>query len=938
MAAPEQGQDAARLGTDVTPIHYDLTIRTDLKSLTFTGTAEILIEVHKPVQSIVLHAASPLELESAVLGSAQLKTESVRPAEHIRVDEKKERAEIKFAGGEIQKGEHKIGLRWKAQLDDSMLGYYKSSYPKKDGKGKAFYGLTQFEPCQARRAFPSFDEPAMKATYTISMISRVGTISLANTDVESTSHLGAGGAFPRSDLLNDKFFEGETDKEVVGKTVKTEGQTKPAVEAQDEGDFKDDWEIVKFTKTPKVSSYLVAWANGHFEHIESSFTSPLSGRTIPLRLYATWDHIKQGQLALDTTAKILPIYEKIFDIEYPLPKLDTLVASDFDAGAMENWGLITGRTSLYLWDPKQSGLQAKKGIVSTQSHEVAHQWFGNVVTMEWWDNLWLNESFATLMGEVIIPDRIEPTWKVHSNFITDHLARALSLDALRSSHPIEMPCPNEETIQQIFDALTYSKGASCLKMLSNFVGEEKFLKGVSIYLKKHLYGNARTEDLMAGISEASGVDALTLMKNWLSKTGFPLISVEETEKGLKVKQNRFLATADATPEEDETIWQVPLQILVVDSKTGEKKVHSDVVLTQREQEIELPNVANTTYKLNAETCGVYRTLYPVSRLAKLGDEAGKASTSAFSLNDRMGLVQDAAVLASSGYAKTSGALTLIKGMKGEEENLVWQEISGALGNLSSTWWEQPQEVRDAISKFRRELFKPVADRLGFEYSDSDSVDTVELRTMAISTAAVTGDEATLAEYKRRFGQFIEKNDDSLIPGDLKTSIYTQCVRFGGEKEYEKVLEVYRNPPTPAHRSSAIAALCSSEKDELIQRSIDFILSGEVKNQDIASFVAHLARNRLAKRKVWEWFKAHYDEIMERFKGNFSIGRIVQLTFSSLSTEADAKAVEEFFKDKQTSVYDQFLSQGLDSVRAKAKWLERDSKDVEQWLKENQYLA
>jgi aminopeptidase 2 len=188
---------------------------------------------------------------------------------------------------------------------------------------------------------------------------------------------------------------------------------------------------------------------------------------------------------------------------------------------------------------------------------------------------------------------------------------------------------------------------------------------------------------------------------------------------------------------------------------------------------------------------------------------------------------------------------------------VWQEISGALGNLSSTWWEQPQEVRDAISKFRRELFKPVADRLGFEYSDADSVDTVELRTMAISTAAVTGDEATLKEYKRRFGQFIEKNDDSLIPGDLKTSIYTQSVRFGGEKEYEKVLEVYRNPATPAHRSSAIAALCSSEKDELIQRSIDFILSGEVKNQDIASFVAHLARNRLAKRKVWQWFQVRH---------------------------------------------------------------------------------
>lgn len=166
--------------------------------------------------------------------------------------------------------------------------------------------------------------------------------------------------------------------------------------------------------------------------------------------------------------------------------------------------------------------------------------------MEWWDNLWLNESFATLMGEVVIPDRIEPTWKVHSAFITDHLARALALDSLRSSHPIEMPCKTEADVQQIFDALTYSKGASCLKMLSNFVGEDKFLKGVSIYLKRHLYANARTEDLMKGISEAAGIDAGGMMRNWLGQTGFPLISVEETDKGLKVRQNRFLSTGDAT--------------------------------------------------------------------------------------------------------------------------------------------------------------------------------------------------------------------------------------------------------------------------------------------------------------------------------------------------------------------------------------------------------
>ncbi|BGP38710.1 Aminopeptidase 2 mitochondrial [Rhodotorula kratochvilovae] len=936
MASAQADHADARLGTDVVPSHYDVTIRTDLAALSFSGTAEITFTTSRPLAYLTLHAAAPLELEAAVLGSAQLKTESVRPAKHIRVLEKKERVEIAFKGGEIPAGTHKVGLRWKAPLDDSMLGYYKSSFPKKDGSGKAFYALTQFEPCQARRAFPCFDEPAFKATYTLALLSRVGTVSLANTDVASTKHLGAGGAFPRTELLGEALFGAETEKEVVGKTVKTEGTVSVGEQSQ-AGEFKDDWELVTYTKTPKVSSYLVAWANGKFEHVESSYTSPLSGRKVPLRVYATWDHLPQTALALETTAKILPIYEEIFDIEYPLPKLDTLVASDFDAGAMENWGLITGRTSLYLWDPKASGLQAKKGVVSTQSHEVAHQWFGNITTMEWWDNLWLNESFATLMGEVVIPDRIEPSWKVHSAFITEHLARALALDSLRSSHPVEMPCHTEADVQQIFDALTYSKGASCLKMLSNFVGEEKFLKGVSIYLKRHLYGNARTADLMKGISEASGIDAGAIMKNWLGQTGFPLITVEETDKGLKIRQNRFLSTGDATPEEDQTIWQVPLQLLVVDSKTGEKKVHSDLVLTERETTIDLPEVEGKTYKLNAETCGVYRTLYPVARLSKLGDEAGKAGASAFSLNDRMGLVQDASVLASSGYAKTSGALELVSKLKGETENLVWQEISDALGSVSSTWWEQPQAVRDAFNKFRRELFKPVAERLGFDYAESDDVDTVELRTTAIATAAVTGDEATLAEYKRRFGLFMDQGDDSQIPGDLKGSIYSQSVRFGGEKEYEKVLDVYRNPKTPAHRTSAIAALCAPEDEQLLDRTYKLVLSTEVKNQDMASFIANLGRNRVAKRKTWEWFKVHYDEIMLRFKGNFSVGNVIKYSFFSLSSTRDADDVAAFFQDKDTSAFGQALSQGLDSVRSKAQWLERDAADVEGWLREKKFL-
>ncbi|GAA6024593.1 hypothetical protein JCM8202_005070 [Rhodotorula sphaerocarpa] len=927
----------SQLGSNVIPSHYDLVIRTDLQNLTFSGTAEIRVTVHEASSAITLHTAAPLRLEAAVLGEIDSSGEVValRQAERIVLDETKQRAQLAFGGGEIGKGEYQIGLRWKGTIDDTLVGYFRAAYEREGDPELAYYAITQFEPCHARKAFPCFDEPALKASFSISLISRVGTVSLSNAEVKSVERLGSEGKFPRTKLLDEQFFSSSLDVVVVNATEKQVSDRKVVARAPEAG-VVDDWEMVQFAATPKMSTYLAAWANGDFEYLESSYTSPLTNRVVPLRVLATRKNIAQGDLLLETTCKILPLYEEIFDIEYPLSKLDTLVVDDFQ-GAMENWGLIIGHKRGYLWDPIKSGLQARKGIVSMQSHEVAHQWFGNVVTMEWWDNLWLNESFATIMGEVIIPDRIEPSWRVHSSFITKHLARALSLDALRSSHPIEMPCPNEDTIQQIFDALTYSKGASCLKMLSNFVGEDKFLKGVSIYLKKHLYGNARTEDLMAGISEASGQDVGKMMHNWLSTTGFPLITVEETETGLKVRQNRFLATADVTPEEDQTLWYVPLQLLVVDSKPGKSKVHAELVLSERETTINIPDVANTVYKLNAETCGVYRTLYPTSRLSKLGAEAGKGKSSAFSLNDRMGLVQDAAVTASSGYSKTSGSLELLSQMKGEGENLVWKEVSTALGSIISTWWEQPTDVREALAKFRRDLFKPLASRLGFVYQASDDADTTELRTTALSVLAEAGDEETLAAYRRRFEAFMEQNDDSGIPGDLKTSIYSESVRRGGEKEYEKVLEVYRAPPTPAHELSAIAGLCSPSNLKQIDRTLGMILSGEIKTSNVLNFCVRLCENPAAKRRLWSFFKENYETFESRYRAGWTLAVIVSVSFSKLTSFADAEDAEQFFRDKDTSPYRQWLDQGLEAVRASAKWLERDEDDVKEWLRSGGYL-
>lgn len=602
---------------------------------------------------------------------------------------------------------------------------------------------------------------------------------------------------------------------------KTEGKTESSGSS-------GNWKVAKFETSPKMSTYLVAFACGEFAVLESEHKSKLSGKTVPLRIFVTKNQIKQAQFGLDIKKWALPVYEEVFDIPYALPKLDTLVAHDFDAGAMENWGLITGRTTAYLYDPEKSSLAAKKRVATVQCHELAHMWFGDIVTMKWWDNLWLNEAFATLMGELVIPDRIWPEWKVRSEFLNSHLSAALALDSQRSSHPIEVDCPDANEINQIFDSISYSKGASVLRMISAVVGEEKFLKGVSIYLKKHLYGNAETKDLWAGVAEASGLDVAEIMANWTLKVGFPVVSVEELGNGkVKVEQHRFLSTGDVKPEEDETIWYIPLEVKTIAG--GKASVDHKAVLSDRSTEVDIGNA--DVFKLNAETVGVYRVSYSPERLAKLGSQASQ-----FSVEDRVGLVSDATTLARAGYAKTSGSLSLVNELgKSETEFLPWSQIGQALAKLDAAWWEQPEDVRDAIKKLRVALFRPIVDKMGYDHGPNDAPDVKELRELAVSSAASAEDADVLAELKARFQPFLENGDDSRIPPDLQRSIYVNAVRHGGVAEYEKILATYNKPPNPSTKVDAMWALCAAKQDDLIDRTFKMLSDGSVKDQDTYIF-------------------------------------------------------------------------------------------------------
>ncbi|KAJ6558345.1 hypothetical protein B0H19DRAFT_1292397 [Mycena capillaripes] len=720
--SPAVEQDKYRLPTNVKPTHYNLSFWTDLESLKFGGFVT--------VDSI--HCAA-LEVD-------QLQSLQIANQEGGRVT-------LNFFTALPTGSKAQLKIDYNAKLCGSLNGYYKCGW-KKDGKTE-YYALTHFQPTDARAAFPCFDEPALKSTWTITMISRSDTVNISNMSVESEVGYDPVSAALDMDLVR------------LLSTITKDVQ----------------WKITKFQKTPPMSSYLVAFAN------------------------ATPDIVHQAEFCLDVMAKVLPLYEKIFDIGYPLPKLDTLA----------NWGLITGRTHAFLLDPQKTCIDAQKWVA------------------KWWDNLYLNEGFASLVHYKVFPE-----WEVNSTFISAHLNRGLMLDAKQSSHPIE-----------IFDSLSYSKAAS------EYIREERFLKGVSLYLKNHLPGNTVTQDLWAGISTATSEDITRLMSNWIVKTGFPLITVTETLSGIHVRQDRFLNSGpDAN---DETIWcvisvpagskygtyisirNVPLAILTVD-KDGKAHIDKSAILEEKETTFAIDVTKN--FKLNAETTGFYRVLYTPEHLSKIVAEAAKEDT-VFSLSDRIGLIYDVLELAKAGMTKLSSFFTLVDIWRSETNckyssnccfpeihpsaALVWESILTGLNGVARAF-EIDAQIDTTLRGFMHVRIVP-----------SMISDVPKLRGRHYLRrwwSSVT------QELRSRFAEYMKTGEDTMMPSNIKGIIFTAAARAGGREEFEALLNIIEITVNPADKKAAIAAIGSTQYLGLVQELFSYILT-KACDQDVISYFAGL---------------------------------------------------------------------------------------------------
>ncbi|KAK1776597.1 peptidase family M1-domain-containing protein [Copromyces sp. CBS 386.78] len=857
------------LPTNVIPRHYHITLEPDFQKLTFDGTVVIDLDVEEDSKSIALHTLE-IDIHNAKVTSGG-QTVSSNPK--VTYNETTQVSTFDFDNAVSKGAKAQLEIQFTGHLNDKMAGFYRSTYKNPDGT-QGLLAVSQMEPTDARRAFPCFDEPSLKAEFTVTLVADKKLTCLSNMDVAS------------------------------------------------ESEAKDGKKAVTFNKSPLMSTYLVAFVVGELNYIETN------DFRVPVRVYAPpGQNIEHGRFSLNLAAKTLAFYEKVFGIEFPLPKMDQIAIPDFAQGAMENWGLVTYRVVDLLLDEKVSGAATKERVAEVVQHELAHQWFGNLVTMDWWDGLWLNEGFATWASWYSC-NIFYPEWKVWETYVTDNLQRALALDSLRSSHPIEVPVKRADEINQIFDAISYSKGSCVLRMISTYLGEDVFLEGVRRYLKKHAYGNTQTGDLWAALGDASGKSVEEVMDVWTKHVGYPVVTVtEKDEKTIQVKQNRFLRTGDVKPKEDTVIFPV---FLGLRSKDG---IDESLTLDKREDSFEVPSTE--FFKLNANHTGLYRTSYTPERLEKLGEAAKKGL---LSVEDRAGMIADAGALASSGYQKTSGVLNLLKGFDSEKEFIVWSEIISRVAAVQAAWIFEDKAVRDGLEAFQRELVSARAHQMGWEFTENDGHIEQQFKAMLFGNAGLCGDEKIIAAAKEMFKKLIA-GDKSAVHPNIRGSVFSMALKYGGKEEYDTILNFYRTSTNSDERNTALRCLGRAKSPELIKSTLDLLFSGEIKDQDVYMPTAGLRSHPEGIEALFTWMTENWDELVKRFPPQLSmLGTLVTIFTSSFTKKEQLAKVEKFFEGKSTNGFEMSLAQSLDAIRSKVAWIERDGEDVAKWVKDNKYSA
>jgi puromycin-sensitive aminopeptidase len=869
---------AQRLPGGVTPEHYSLAFTPDLQKAVFSGEETIDVQIAQPGKTITLNAIE-LELQSVTIAQGEKKQTA-----QVSLDPEKEQATLAVAE-ELQPGPTSIRIQFTGILNDKLRGFYLAKSKQRN------YAASQFESTDARRAFPSFDEPAFKAKFDITLVVDKGDTAISN-----------------GKIVSDTPGPGE------GKHT------------------------IQFSTTPKMSTYLVALAVGDYECSEGAADN------IPIRVCGTPDKKPLGTAALRYAGEILKYYNQYYGIPYPFGKLDLVGVPDFEAGAMENTAAIFYRESLLFIDDKNSSVESHQAVFEVLAHEMAHQWFGDLVTMKWWDNIWLNEGFATWMA--LKPSQaLHPEWNAGLDGVRASDI-ALSRDALVNTHPIRVKAETPDEINELFDSISYNKAAAVLRMIESYVSPDVFRRGVNAYLRKFSYSNATAEDFWNALTAASGRPVNKIMPTFVEQAGEPLVTVKsacitppaghmqvrkrkrrraplkpQPKTEVTITQRRFWANPGAAPKTDQ-IWMVPVCV-----KTGGAKPFCQV-LSQKEQTLPIAGCTPWVF-VNGNASGYYRTQYDKADL----DKIAAVLTTELNTAERMTLMQDEAALVSSGQEDLATLFNLVSNLSQDAERGVVESYAPTL-DYSNKFLLTSQEA-GAFHSWVRSTFQPMLKKIGWTPAANESADTRSLRSDLIRLLGFAGEDPETIQQSTRLAQQYLSDPNSVDP-TIASQVLAVAARYGNEELFGQYINALQRVQSPEQYYNIGGALAQFRDPKIVEQVLELGVSDKIRNQDAAHLISAVLANPANQNVAWEWVKTHWAAVEK--KTTMSSGpEIITATGNFCSTEM-RDDVQNFFAEHKVPSAERTLKQSYEDISACAKTREHLQTELAAWLQQHQRTA
>lgn len=767
--------------------------------------------------------------------------------------------ELVISQHDLGPGSHIVVIGFSGIITDSMHGLYPSYYTHKGVREELL--ATQFESHHAREVFPCIDEPAAKSTFDVTLFTETGVHVLGNMPIRSQQ---------------------ESDGQLV----------------------------TSFERTPRMSTYLVAWVVGHMQHTHATTKNGVE--------VSVWSTLAQPKKSLDFAThfavRTLEFFDEYFGSPYPLPKADLVALPDFSSGAMENWGLTTYREVALLVHPETSSVSSKQYVASVIAHELSHQWFGDLVTMQWWNDLWLNESFARLMENVCL-DALHPEWNMWLDFVASDGVMAMRRDAIDGVQPVQVDVHHPDEISSLFDPyIVYAKGACLLRMLQTHIGSDAFREGLRSYFSKYAYANTVAKDLWDEMSAASGKDIASLMSFWISHPGYPVVQIERTDdSSVTLRQKRFFV---GSHEPDDTIWPIPL----ASSNTSLPVILHDDSAT-------IPLTTTADIQLNMHSSSYYLPLYDQSLFDHMVE---RVRLKTLSPSDRVQLLASAILLARSGEMSHADLIPLIYAYEDEDLEQVWGTISLCIAELRKFVETDPASDRQ-LRTLAATVSSNLLVRLGWDNKENESEDDIKLRAVAVSLAIYGESPAVLEEAASRY---LEDDLEAMDP-ELRSIIISSVVRHGDAHVVDTLLRKYVATQTSELQHDICVGITSTRDHGAIDTLLDAIKDPAiVRPQDVFRWFVYLIRGKESRDNTWQWMKQNWPWIEQTFGGDKSYDDFPRYAASGLSSRKHLDEYITFFEPLQSEpALSRTITLGISEIRARVEAIERDSEAVQKRLRD-----